>query len=167
MQWTDEADALLVRLWDEGGSLAFVARGMAEQGYSVSRNSVAGRKHRLKVSDFHRKTMPPIKTVKPEKPINQPRRRRMTTPKLPPTAKEIDDLKRWEGVDYLDLKPSGCKAILDTRGGPWMLSKVCGRLRCFDGNGNRSSYCKLHMRLYSTPSSQRKFDGQGSKVPRH
>jgi hypothetical protein len=161
--WTDQADSLLIRLWDEGGSLAYVARGMSEEGYVVSRNAVAGRKHRLKLDDFRRKTLP-IKTVKPEKPINSPRRRRMTTPKQP-TIKDLEDLSRWEGIDYLDLTPNGCKAILNTRGGQWMLSKVCGRLRGYDANGNRSSYCKLHMKLYCNPNPQRKSDGQASKVP--
>jgi len=140
---------------------------MREEGYVVTRNAVAGRKHRLKVTDFHRKALP-IKTVKPVRiqPINQPRRRFMTTPsKQPVTVKEIEDLKHWEGVDYLDLTPNGCKAILDTRGGQWMLSKVCGRLRGYDANGNRSSYCKLHMRMYCNPNPQRKNDGQASKVP--
>ena len=47
MIWDDKADGLLLALWNEGGSLGFVADGMKKAGYNVSRNSVAGRKHRL------------------------------------------------------------------------------------------------------------------------
>jgi hypothetical protein len=165
--WTDQADALLIRLWDEGGSLGYVARGMQEEGYVVTRNAVAGRKHRLKITNFNRQTLP-IKTLKPRiiQPINQPRRRtRMTQKPAPKTDAELlDELSQWEGVDYLSLKPNGCKAIMPTRGGDWMLQRVCGKLRGYDASGNRSSYCPAHIRLYCNPNSPRRAYGQGSQV---
>jgi hypothetical protein len=164
--WTNQADALLIRLWDEGGSLGYVARGMCEEGYAVTRNAVAGRKHRLKLDDFRRKTLP-IKTVKPAKPINRPRRRiRMSA--APKTMIEVlEEMSRWPGVDYLDLPNDGCKAILNQpRGGQWMLQKVCGKKRTRDVNGNRSSYCAAHLRMYCNPATERKsHHGQSSQVP--
>src|SRR4249920_3006951 len=63
MIWDAKADELLVSLWDEGCSLAYVADGMKQAGYTVSRNSVAGRKHRLTKAKFRRTDKVPIKAL--------------------------------------------------------------------------------------------------------
>jgi len=152
--WTSQADALLISLWDEGGSLGYVAGGMREAGFKVTRNAVAGRKHRLKITSFNRKTVS-IKTVKKAKPINRPRRTHMSNKAAPvKTLSEVlEEMSQWPGVDYLDLPHNGCKAILNQpRSGDWMLQRVCGKKRGRDSSGNRSSYCPAHMRLYSNPS---------------
>lgn len=166
MIWTAEADALMIQLWDQGGSLGYVARGLCDAGYKVTRNAVAGRKHRMKVTAFHRKTVS-IKTVKKSKPINRPRRTHMSQKAAPKTLSEVvDEMSRWPGVDYLDLPHDGCRAILNQpRGGDWMLQKVCGKKRTRDANGNRSSYCVAHLRMYCNPATERKNYGQGSQIP--
>jgi hypothetical protein len=62
----------------------------------------------------------------------------------------IEILMNWHGIEYLDLPPNGCKAILDARSGPWKLHKVCGRPRGYNCNGSPSSYCQAHYLLYYT-----------------
>ena len=47
MIWTDDADRLLIHLWNKGGSLKSMAADMQAAGYDLTRNSIAGRKARL------------------------------------------------------------------------------------------------------------------------
>jgi hypothetical protein len=164
MIWTEEADSLLIKLFDEGGSYGYVAEGMKAKGYNVSRNAIAGRRFRIaeKQNPFRRTTSQPTKTTPPKiiHPINQPRSTRMTdkaaTPQASVTEKDLEALRVWKGVDYLDLPANGCKAILDRpRAGKWLLQKVCGKPRTVDANGSRSSYCRVHLRLYSNHNVRR------------
>ena len=72
-------------------------------------------------------------------------------PKKPVTISAIDRIAQHEGIDYLDLAPNGCKAILDLpRGGRWQLHPVCGLPR-LDG----SPYCAGHYMLYTPPQTKR------------
>ena len=48
-----------------------------------------------------------------------------------------------EGIDYLDLRDDGCKAILDQRGANGLF-RVCGKLRGYDASGARTPYCPDH-----------------------
>jgi hypothetical protein len=152
MMWDDKADDLLIRLWDEGGSLSYVANGMVSAGYQVSRNAVAGRKHRLPVEAFRRRTTVSTMTTKRESSM----RERSTpvskiTTRRPVTAAEVEAIAQHPGVEYLDQPRWGCKAIMPTRGGEWKLQRVCGQPRCLDYNGSMSSYCATHFRLYTNP----------------
>ena len=63
MIWTKEADELLIKLWDDGGSLHHVADGMTAAGYAVTRNAIAGRRHRLSRDGevFKRSGQPPVR----------------------------------------------------------------------------------------------------------
>lgn len=54
-----------------------------------------------------------------------------------------------EGVEYQDMQDDHCKAILGVRRGPWGLQMVCGKPRCYDANGSRSSYCMMHLRAFT------------------
>jgi hypothetical protein len=155
MIWTDESDALLIRLWDEGGSLSYVAENMQQAGYVVSRNAIAGRRHRLRSKAFKRGDgVPAIKIAK--KPVARDRpqrskRKPMKTPSIVPTT-----IANNEGVDYLSLPNSGCKAILDKlpRSGPWLLQRVCGLPRF-----GEAPYCREHYELYTTISATRRQHG--------
>jgi hypothetical protein len=168
MIWTEEADSLLIKLFDEGGSYGYVAEGMKARGYNVSRNAIAGRKFRIAPKQVFRRQSPlPLKTIPPKaihpvRPSNQPRSTQMSdkaaTAPQQITEKDIEAIRTWEGVDYLALPNNGCKAILDRpRGGQWLLQKVCGKPRATDANGNRSSYCKVHMSLYSNLGNIRRL----------
>lgn len=147
MIWGDEADRLLIRLWDEGGSLGVVAAEMQRAGFSVSRNAIAGRRHRLKLSTFNRKTKQPTKTINPRG-VNIVHQK-ITKPSPPKPIREVD-ITQHNGVDYLDNN-RGCKAILSNvpRRGQWKLQPVCGLPR--DGG----PYCRAHTKLYCTPTPAR------------
>ena len=158
MIWSEDADALLIKLWDEGGSLAFVAAGMKEAGYDVTRNAVAGRRHRLIPQAFVRKKSDPTKTIK-AKPISKKEKPMKTSPPPPPPPKktvtiaDVDAIARHQGIDYLDQGPMSCRAILSDkpRSGPWQLQKVCGLPR-LEG----SPYCRAHTMLYTPPQPIRR-----------
>jgi hypothetical protein len=155
MVWDKDADHLLIKLWDEGGSLALVAEGMCAAGYNVTRNAIAGRRHRLSKSAFVREGVP-INTVKPAT-VKPSRTKSRMTKKIPPrtpvTIGELEELRAREGVEYLNNTSVGCKAILDRRGGDWKLPMVCGEPRGFDYNGCESPYCPTHFRLYTNPQA--------------
>jgi len=150
MIWTDEADALLIRLWDEGGSLSLVAEGMQQAGYVVSRNAIAGRRHRLRSRAFKRGDgVAAIKVAKPKRVRSKRSTRVMLIKKQAITTISIADN---EGVDYLSNPKHGCKAILDKRprSGPWLLQRVCGLPRF-----GESPYCREHYELYTTAAARR------------
>lgn len=157
MLWSAEADELLIRLWDEGGSLSYVANGMTQAGYVVSRNSVSGRRHRLPRECFKRDlSAHAIDRIAPRaRKTNKPKKTRPMTERKP-----VIDLSTHEGIDYLDLQPWQCKAIIDgPRAGPWLLHKVCGLPRL-----HGLPYCRGHNRLYTSPASVRKPHGEIRKV---
>jgi len=54
-----------------------------------------------------------------------------------------------EGVEYQNMQEDHCKAILGVRRGPWGLQMVCGKPRCLDVSGSRSSYCTDHLMMYT------------------
>jgi hypothetical protein len=153
MIWDGDADALLIRLWDEGGSLSYVADGMKQAGYVVSRNAVSGRKHRLPEIAFKRKTATATKTTKSEpKERSKPVSRSKIPSRRPATVEELEALALHSGVDYLEQSRWGCKAIMPTRGGAWKLQRVCGQPRCLDYNGSESPYCQTHFRIFTNPT---------------
>jgi hypothetical protein len=149
MMWDERADTLLIQLWDEGGSLSYVADGLKQAGYAVSRNAVSGRKHRLPATAFKRKTATATKTTKAKpKERSKPVTKINVPSRLPVTDEERETITSNPGVEYLELSTWGCKAIMPTRGGKWKLQRVCGEPRCFDYNGSPSSYCQTHFRMF-------------------
>jgi len=152
MDWTDDADRLLVSLWQAGGTLNSVRDDMLEAGYNVTRNSIVGRKNRLKLMGVDIQVRP--RAVQPRRiaQMQQQRQQRALPPTPPPTllafpvapVADHDD-----GVDYLENGPDGCKALLEKRGS-YGLPMCCGKQRVYDFDGSRSSYCSLHHRLYRT-----------------
>jgi hypothetical protein len=173
MIWTDEADDLLIRLWDEGGSLAYVANGLLEAGYRVTRSAVSGRRHRLPPAAFRRATTTAIKPIKERKPrptrSKPPVTKPITKPpetdvvkvatRTPVSAAEVNALARHVGVDYLEQTTSGCKAIMPSRSGDWQLSRVCGMPRGPDYEGRQSSYCPTHFRMFTNPLPKKAAHG--------
>jgi len=151
--WNDEADSLLVQLWDEGGSLSHVAEGMQKAGYDVSRSAVSGRRHRLPGEMFRRKGTTTATSVTPYK--REPKQKKDSTVKIttrrPATTAELEENARNEGVEYLEQTSFGCKAILPVRSGPWKLQKVCGKQRGTDYHGCMSPYCPTHFRMFTNP----------------
>jgi hypothetical protein len=159
--WTADADNLLIRLWDEGCSLANVADGMARAGYIVTRSACAGRRHRLSRAAFKR-TGGAIKIIRERKLPPPPKRKRsnnmtLTPSRRPLTSAEVAALTSHQGVEY--LANTGCKAIMSGRGGPWALPMVCGKRRGYDYNGSPSPYCPTHYRLYTNPQAAKKQHG--------
>jgi hypothetical protein len=160
MDWTDEADALLIKLWDEGGSLKYIAEEMTKLGYPLTRNAIAGRKHRLQQRLSRAPGTRATTIVTRPKPKNFQRREPMQGPQRPPTrpvtAQELDALISNKGVEYLKSPGWGCKALLDKRGSDG-LPMVCGRPKGLDFNGAPSSYCTTHFRLYHYPDRSRAY----------
>jgi len=164
MFWDDNADALLIKFWNEGASLKDVATALNEAGYAVSRSAVSGRRARLPREAFNRTTATflPTKTIgskpaaRPNRPLPPPPQRSKPMTEKKVTLTDLETMMTLhEGIDYLDQTLNGCKAILDRpRGGPWMLRPVCGLPRC-DG----SPYCRWHFKMYSQPSIQRRANG--------
>jgi hypothetical protein len=142
MIWNDEADRILLSLWDEGSSLGIVAERLRDAGYNVSRNAVAGRKHRLRPNAERKMVPKKIIRLKPPPRSNPVTEKKHVTPEI--------DISQHEGIDYLDLTSHGCKAIMPKRGGAWMLQKVCGLPRYNDG-----PYCEEHFNLYTNPMPRR------------
>ena len=149
IDWTGEADALLIKLWGDGCSLARIADELRKAGYPVSRNAVSGRRHRLPRLTFKKREAQP----RPPKPL-----RVKPVSDRKPTSAEIAALSNVIGVDY--FANAGCKATLDKRG-DWGLPLVCG-----EPVGERGVYCVTHFRLYHYPQTARRpTDGQASEVP--
>jgi len=163
MQWTDEADSILVKLWNDGCPMAVIAQGICNAGYTVTRNMVAGRKFRIQ--GLH-EMAPRLPLVRPPP---KPRRRtvrlkgradtvddKVVASRRPVTAADTDAALKNPGVDYL-ANEKGCKALLDTRSGQWNLLKCCGLPRGVDYDGRESSYCYFHFRLHTHPPQQRRY----------
>jgi len=167
--WTAEIDAILIRLWNEGGSLRYVAAEMNRLGYPVTRNAIAGRRHRMPKYSFERdagsyaaitisaakpKVLKPRKPKKP-KPINDQGSNIMPFPETISTAGTVD---HDDGVEYLLNSENGCKALLDARGSDG-LPKCCGRPRGLDYRGSKSSYCQMHYRQFHHNPNVRSANG--------
>lgn len=154
-RWTEEADALLIQLWDEGGSFNYVMQGMRAAGYEVTRNAIAGRKNRLGEGRFKRKTAKP--TQRTWKMPTNPPKPRPAAARPPPerravSARELEELFLNAGVNYLDLSKGRCKALLDKRDPHTKLPMCCGKPCGLDYHGADSVYCPTHFRLYYTPT---------------
>lgn len=65
-----------------------------------------------------------------------------------------DDEPGDEGVEYLDRRENGCRAILDKRG-HWGLPMVCGKTQAQDAYGVNTSYCAKHLELYTNRPQRR------------
>jgi hypothetical protein len=157
MLWTEEADQLLISLWNSGGSLTSVAHDMQRAGYTdLTRNMVAGRKHRLPKESFRAPTRPPPHLL--NKPRSTPRLRSIPMLGLTMSVSMIHDSappdEPDDGVDYLARRENGCRAILDRRG-HWGLPMVCGVTQAKDAGGNNTSYCAKHLKLYTNPPQRR------------
>jgi hypothetical protein len=140
IRWTAEWDALLVELWNAGGTLVSVAKDMTDAGFPVSFSAISGRRNRLGYA------VP-----------------RGMTP--PPRPKKRGPVTHWLGVEYIDNSEDGCKAVLETRGESG-LRKCCGRLRALTDKGNLSPYCDHHTTTYR-PLPMRKADGESSQNRKH
>jgi len=147
--WNDEADALLIKLWNEGGSLGHVAKGMVEAGYVVTRNAVAGRRHRIMPEAFTRKgsSTKVVKTRARPRQRSKPVENKSKILRKQITVSDVEAIATNPGIEYLELEGWQCRAIIDgPRTGPWKLNRVCGLPRV-DGE----SYCRGHLKLYTNP----------------
>ena len=138
MDWTPEADQLLIKLWDAGGNIADIVLALQAAGHEVTRNAVVGRKYRLPRGTLRRIVRPP------------PQTRKASIYKKPaPKGRAVADA----GVDYFK-NDNGCRALLDHRSGRWNLPMVCGEPREPEG-----SYCAVHARLYMNPAAPVNYRG--------
>lgn len=126
MNWTAAADQLLMTLWQEGRSMADIADEL-----ETSRGAIAGRKRRLSERGH------PFAAREPAFPF-----------KAAELPKRNGVVLHDDGIDYLQLGPDGCKAILDKRGkdGLWM---CCGKPRQRD-----KPYCPGHVAAYGPPDKR-------------
>jgi hypothetical protein len=147
MTWTAKADAMLMRLWNAGGSLTSVAAAMTKAGFPVTRGAVSGRRMRLGLAR--------------PRTFSQPRELRVSRRRIIRTAKRPDE--RSGEVEYLDLPADGCKAVLEKRGA-YGLRMCCGRLRSLDCRGSLSPYCEDHAKQFATPTMIRKPHGESSQI---
>jgi hypothetical protein len=166
--WNDDADTLMLKLWNAGHSLGVTAAELAKAGYKVSRGAVAGRKDRLikwgaEVTRKGKVMQPTVKTEK--KKISNAeagaaraarrlaRKPSQTTPEMAQATVEAIETASIEadigmvGVQYFENE--GCKAILDIRG-DWDLPLCCGQPRGIDSLGRDSSYCPTHHARFNT-----------------
>jgi hypothetical protein len=142
MDWTNEADAMLRKLWEAGGTLTTVARDMARAGYTFSRNAISGRKWRLgKDQPFVRSKSAPM----PRRSSPRPRQRskRMSITEGEVKLKVVPREEPADGVNYLDNTEDGCKAILDKIGTDG-LRMCCGVSRVKENGVTVSAYCLSH-----------------------
>ena len=122
MIWTDDADRLLIHLWNKGGTLRSMAADMQAAGYDLTRNSIAGRKSRLPNAAFTLRLVPgtrrPKTARRPQrsKPVDEKSKKPPLTNDPPVPVEPPFDLSTWEGIPYLELKSDGCKAVMDERG---------------------------------------------------
>jgi len=133
MHWTGQADNLLRKLLATGRSMTEIAAALAEEGYNVTRGMIAGRKHRIMLTE----------RAMPQKPA---------TPK-PAAPKPPKSAAKWCGINYMD-NDFGCKAILDQRGTDG-LPMCCGLPRTERIQGGDSSYCAAHHAAYNYVSQSR------------
>ena len=128
MSWDRAADQLLMKLWREGKSMSEMAGQLG-----VTRGAIAGRKRRLTElgHEFEERETPAAFVA-------------LRPPKVNGVAHHDN------GVEYLQLSPDGCKAILDKRGSDG-LSMCCGKLR--DGG---KPYCPGHVAKYGTKDTEKR-----------
>jgi hypothetical protein len=134
-----------------------IADALCETGFDANRNSVAGRRSRLKEL-----RVPMVLRLRPPpkpKPPPRPKKKRIrivsmndkVTPK--PVTMTADEMLKNPGVDYLDN--AGCKALLNKRSGVWNLPMCCGLPTAVDSDGNAQVYCPTHFRIFTQPSAPR------------
>jgi hypothetical protein len=158
--WTNEADAILVELWNAGASPKAIEEGLKRAGYAVNRNMIAGRRWRLrdKVPMAKRApSTPPKARARSKVKMDEVKMKAVKTvsEKVKRRPVVAVDLTKHEGVDYLDLPADGCKALLNKRSGPWNLWRCCGLPQGPDLEDRQSSYCPQHFRLYTHPVTSR------------
>ena len=125
--WTKAADQRFIQLWGEGKSMSEMADELG-----VTRGAIAGRKRRLSEMGHE--------FAERETPVAF----------QPLTPRRVNGVAHHDnGVEYLQLSPNGCKAILDKRG-QYGLSMCCGKLR--DGG---KPYCPGHAAKYGPPDTKK------------
>ena len=134
--WTPERDAVLVRLWAEGYSASQIADQI--MGVKVSRCSVIGRVHRLKLPG--RKPRQPASKSPPRE-----RRVRQFVPKPPappprpePPPPPPPGEPRMRKLPLLELKPTSCR---------WPVNDGRPFLFCAATADEGEVYCGFHGRM--------------------
>jgi hypothetical protein len=150
--WTTEAHDEAIRLAEAGKSANEIAQALGTEGEGPTRNSVIGKLHRRRI-----KLCGMPKHVATREPKARTARRKSNGSTVMNMMPKIEDDIEADPVEYLNMRSDECKAILEQRGGDWLLPLVCGRKQV-DGY----PYCRKHVRLYYNPQQQpmRKSYGQ-------
>lgn len=149
MEWDDRADTLIVKLWNDGRTLTLIAEEMRKAGYAdLTRNMVAGRKHRMSPALFHRPRKPPTQTRLPQ------RSKQHVT--MTQELKDSVEPPEVEGIEYLAMRDHHCKATLDRRDKHWGLPLICGKPRTKANGVYSSSYCAFHLHAFHNVPGQRR-----------
>lgn len=144
--WNEERVNLLKLRWSEGVPCSEIALEL-----NVTRNTVIGKAHRLKLATRRRKGGRPRS--------NAPGARRAPStafrPSMPPTERPepimVPPMEEVQGgVGILDAQEHHCRAVIGT--GDDGLARFCGAQKSSRMHGlYKSSFCEGHASLYYNP----------------
>lgn len=176
-RWTPERDQALMRLVEEKLTSSQIATSLG-----ISRNSVIGRAHRLKLEFAHapvgkrwpKKAKQPTQ-AKADSPRRAPRRKLIAgieqiklsqKPKVPKAASVpalIPAFLTRESY-FLPLPDTPPVDLMDLEGGAchWPVNTLHGREPLFCGRHAEGPYCKVHSRIAYQPASPPKETRHGA-----
>lgn len=159
--WDDRAIKILTNLWEAGWTATNIANELGGYGYSVTRNAVIGKVHRMGIKQ-------PPRDISPKALRNQPRKRVIVPPdhakadawrRKVPTKKatqvQTQAFKQLDptnpGISIMALNDQKCHAIVgrDAKG----LATYCGEQVQQDRVDR--SFCPAHYALYYTAPYRR------------
>lgn len=147
MQWSDEAIAMLKKLWLEGYSGSEIGKHMG-----CSRNAIIGKIHRLGLGQNGRKKRPDNK-VPPPKPgkmpilfRSKPIKKMVVKPEVPKPVEAPPVVPLY--IPLVELENSQCHAIVEHNAGG---ARYCGHATVKD-----TSWCEYHFEQYTQPAKVRR-----------
>ena len=138
-EWNEDRVNKLKSMWADGYSSGRIA-----QEFGVTRNTIAGKAHRLGLRREVKAKMPP----KPKRALPVQRNRRVQPrPLVQVPIIACVEVSGEEGISLLDLEHHHCRAIIGH--GPDGLARYCGiqkegTIRTRSGASMVSAYCRGH-----------------------
>jgi hypothetical protein len=154
--WNDETVKILRDMWESGRTALDISFELKSHGYSVTRNAVIGKAHRMNIKQPPRENSPKEKQ-------NQPRKR-IVVPATHPRAPEWKTKKKETklqtkvntgldpanaGIAITELTSENCHAIVRD-GNRYKLATYCGE----KAEPNKS-FCSAHAAIYYRPPDHR------------
>jgi hypothetical protein len=148
--WNEQSTLYLKNRWEAGAVASLIARELKEQGYSITRNAVIGKAHRMNYKQPPRGMSPKAPRNKPRKriivPATDPRAQTYAIKKMRtrlPTAiatKILDPNN--PGISIMELTSTTCRAIV-VDGTYNTLATYCG-----ETVKEGKAYCEPHCQLF-------------------